>query len=114
MKKLNKKNIQAILNFIKSQFDENDTKRANFSLYIDDVTANIHISDMYDFVPINFDTMKFFSRLFGSKKIHMDEISIPGCGTCDYGSSYEKHFIIENIDIEHIINNLEVMSIMEG
>lgn len=54
----------------------------------------IKVEQMYSFVSCNFSHLKRLSELFGTEKIDVDDWSMGGCDTCDYGSSYVRTFQI--------------------
>lgn len=64
----------------------------------------IIISQMYDYVDFSFSTLKKLSELFGTDKIDVNNWSLGGCETCDFGSSYKVEFEIygatKNIPME--------------
>jgi hypothetical protein len=55
---------------------------------------SLKVSQMYEYVPFEFETMVKFSELFKTKKINVGQEQSSGCETCDYGSSYEVTFSI--------------------
>jgi hypothetical protein len=52
--------------------------------------VTIRISRMYDYVDVQFDELVKLSDFAQTRKINLgNKTSYSGCGTCDYGSSYE-------------------------
>jgi hypothetical protein len=50
----------------------------------------IRISQMYDYVDVQFDQLMKLSELAQTRKINIgDKTSRGGCETCDFGSSYQ-------------------------
>lgn len=54
----------------------------------------IMVEQMYSYVSCNFSHLKRLSELFGTEKIDVDDWSMGGCDSCDYGSSYVRTFQI--------------------
>lgn len=56
----------------------------------EDSTVYITASRMYNYLPLNFDTMKVISEILGTTKIDdAQRTHHSGCETCDYGSKYQ-------------------------
>lgn len=58
---------------------------------------SVQISKMYEFVNLNFATLKKISERYGTDKIDVDDYAQSGCDSCDYGSSYTHTISIEDI-----------------
>lgn len=52
----------------------------------------VKITNMYEHVPLTFDRLLALKELFGTDKFEVDHLSLGGCETCDYGSSYWHEF----------------------
>lgn len=58
--------------------------------------VDIRIAQMYEYVNVNLAVLEYFSELYGTKCIDVDDYMSGGCETCDYGSSYAKTLQIKN------------------
>lgn len=71
-----------------SPYGDFSIKLENYSPKEGKVT--IRISQMYDYVDVQFDQLVKLSEFAQTRKINLgNKTSYSGCGTCDYGSSYE-------------------------
>ncbi len=117
MTKLNEKDKLRVQTYLKEKlvgYNER-VEEDTIELRIDDNdVAHLDISRMYDYFPVNYDTMELLSNLFGSKKIDVDEYYYNGCETCDYGSNYVKQFVIKEVDTDLILKNISVITVMNG
>lgn len=81
-------------NWFKTLVDKNWVKNSESYAYA------LNITQMYEFVDINFDFLEKLSKMFETKNINIgDKESRAGCETCDYGSSYSLTIYIKNSKI---------------
>lgn len=67
-------------------------------------SVTITHAQMYNYLKVNFETMEKLSKVFGSKKIHVDpSYHHDGCETCDYGSRYYTEVRVEKVDLSQWI-----------
>ena len=57
-------------------------------------TFEVEVKQMYAYVTVSFSTLTKLAEIFGTKEFDMDDYSIDGCETCDYGSEYTRRFRI--------------------
>lgn len=59
-------------------------------------SIEINLEQMYDYVPVDFKHLKAVGEFFETDKVNGSKGRYyNGCETCDYGSSYEVDFVIE-------------------
>ena len=75
--------VQEIFNF-----DPNNLRDCNVNVYKSGDTMTVEVSQMYEHLPLTFDTLMKLSVLFGTKDFTVNQWSHRGCETCDYGSNY--------------------------
>ena len=116
MRALTEKEKRTVLNYLIKKLHSitGGSPGGGLDMCIDDNIVTVEIGQMYEFFPVNFESMDLMANLFGSKKIDTDEYSHSGCETCDYGSSYVKKFIIKEVDITQLIKNISVLDVMTG
>jgi hypothetical protein len=56
---------------------------------------HVEVSQMYEHLPLTFDTLMKLSELFGTKEFTVNQWSYGGCETCDYGSKFTHAFTIK-------------------
>lgn len=91
---MNKKTNEEIVAFMLTIFDERDVEiqvEQNTDTQID-----VCVTQMYSYVEYALPDLMKMSAFFGTQKINDSRYSMSGCGTCDYGSSYEVTFHIKD------------------
>ena len=79
--------------------------------HISKITDGYQIKYGQEYTPpkLNFDVLIKLSELFGTQDINVDNYSVSGCETCDYGSDYG-----HEIAIKHLTKNEEMLSHLVG
>ena len=89
---------QEVVNEIKTWIDS--SSYSDLSVEISSLKEgcyDVTISQMYDFVDVDFNFLEKLSKLFLSKNINIgSRHSQGGCDTCDYGSSYTLSLFIKD------------------
>jgi hypothetical protein len=57
---------------------------------------HVEVSQMYEHLPLTFDTLMKLSELFGTKEFTVNQWSHGGCETCDYGSKFAHEFTVKS------------------
>lgn len=92
---LSDEKIQELQAEIERLFNESYSKPdVVITLSSSEPQIRIKVEKMYSYVTCNFSHLKRLSELFGTEKIDVDDWSVSGCETCDYGSSYVRTFQI--------------------
>jgi hypothetical protein len=91
---MKKRSDQEIVNFCIKLFgtDEVSVRQDNPKI------VQVEVSQMYSYVDCSLANLLALAKFFGTLHINVDEVSYEGCETCDWGSSYEKTFMIEPDD----------------
>ena len=55
---------------------------------------DLKVSQMYEFVPVDFRRLSALSAFFGTREIDVNNWAQKGCDTCDHGSNYAVTFQI--------------------
>lgn len=79
--------VEAIFNF-----DPNNLRDCNVKVYKSGETMTVEVSQIYEHVPLTFETLMKPCRIFGTKEFTVNQWSHGGCESCDYGSSYAHEF----------------------
>jgi hypothetical protein len=61
--------------------------------YNDEV--HIEVSQMYEHLPLTFDTLMKLPELLGTKEFSVNQWSHGGCESCDYGSKFAHEFTVK-------------------
>lgn len=86
---------QEILEFFKT-IKRYDFDVTEVSLERLESKIKVTVSQMYEYVPVDFSVLKRIGEFFETDKVNGSEGDFyNGCETCDYGSSYEVTFVIE-------------------
>lgn len=56
---------------------------------------HVEVSQMYEHLPLTFDTLMKLSELFGTKEYAVNQWGHGGCESCDYGSKYAHEFTVK-------------------
>jgi hypothetical protein len=90
---------EVILDRFKLIYPPESHKDKDLDIKVDDISEKqivVKISRMYNYVDTSFKKLKEISEAFGTDEIDLNQWSMKGCDTCDFGSSYEVTFTITN------------------
>ena len=84
---------QELEQLIKSEVQEYDFRDVEVKVSGDSKCLEIEISQMYEYVEVNFETLQKIAEAIGTQKINVGERDFTsGCESCDWGSNYRVTF----------------------
>lgn len=90
------KTIDELEGWLKKNININGVRATKINVEERNNNLFIHISQMYEYVKIDFKFLKQLSEFVGSDEINDERYNTDGCETCDYGSKYEITLIVKN------------------
>jgi hypothetical protein len=103
LKQKSKPNYTRFINLIKDIFLQaldnkyKDYNDIDVAIDIYDKSYKIDVSQMYEYLPMDFSIMLKLKDLFQTENFNINQWSASGCETCDYGSMYTHSIKVKGV-----------------